>query len=162
MLQVARLRLFCIAILLVTLTVEGWVLNNGDSMSSTRTLNPSFKIQHVSSSRRKSRGRVSLLSLQAANDDKKGYKFGDFTKAIGRKVTGDDDYKVNSLQIYSRLLWRCIPVPWLILNVCTSNVKRNHLNLAPFLIIPLFAIVSCSLEIFPANWTKLPKIELPA
>lgn len=108
--QAILLRLLFIAILLAALPVEGWVSNDGNSIRMSRTSTPSSKIQLVSSSsssRSSNRGRASLSSLQAAKDDKKGYKFGDFTKGIGRKVTGDDDYKVHSLR-YMKLRGYCI------------------------------------------------------
>ena len=41
--------------------------------------------------------RTSVLLWQAAakdDNEKQGYKFGDLTRAIGRKVTGDDNYQV--------------------------------------------------------------------
>jgi len=51
-----------------------------------------------------------LVAFAAKNDDsdnkKSGYKFGDFTKALGRKVTGDENYKVReSMNELLVLLW---------------------------------------------------------
>ena len=88
---------FSIAIaLLVTaaVTVEGWVLLGEQKW---RASGCTSSIPSLLSARSVPNSRGSVVSLEAARDDKKGgYKFGDFTKAIGRKVTGDDDYKVGS------------------------------------------------------------------
>jgi hypothetical protein len=44
--------------------------------------------------------RTEFVVARAKNDDndkgKSGYKFGDLTRAVGRKVTGDENYQVGS------------------------------------------------------------------
>ena len=45
---------------------------------------------------------VLVAAAKKGNDDG-GYKFGDFTRSIGRKVTGDKDYKVRDCQLKNAL-----------------------------------------------------------
>ena len=45
------------------------------------------------------RGAIRYVRLFAAkgNGDQGGYKFGDFTRSLGRRITGDENYQVRLL-----------------------------------------------------------------
>jgi len=86
-----------LVILTGAISVEGWtiIISQLGKMTSTCTCTCRVSFLPMNEPSRSWSYRSYRCTSMAATDDKNnGYKFGDITKSIGKRVTGDENYKV--------------------------------------------------------------------
>lgn len=87
------LRTLAVWLLTIATSVEAWTIVGRERQKGSGRRHGDLGIQ----------GTLVVLAAAKGNGDQNGgYKFGDLTRSLGRRVTGDKDYKV-------RLRGSCMP-----------------------------------------------------